>query len=267
MISIGDRGRFAPMRYPRILARFSISRRLLLIVWPFLAIVVLLVLLGVGSVDILSSVRAYVSGESLWSKAQKDAAYYLSNYARNRSPDDYRRFVDAIAIPLGDRVAREELEKPAPDLEEARRGFAVGRNHADDIPGMIRLFRVFRHVSYIDEAIAIWAEGDRNITELVAAAAELHRLIGIDAGPAQLRPVLERIDGINAALTPLEDAFSYTLGQASRMAQWVLVVVTMIAAISLVVLGIVLSRRMVSESDAFENALQFSEERFALAVI
>ena len=121
MISIGDRGRFAPMRYPRILARFSISRRLLLIVWPFLAIVVLLVLLGVGSVDILSSVRAYVSGESLWSKAQKDAAYYLSNYARNRSPDDYRRFVDAIAIPLGDRVAREELEKPAPDLEEARR--------------------------------------------------------------------------------------------------------------------------------------------------
>jgi diguanylate cyclase (GGDEF)-like protein/PAS domain S-box-containing protein len=255
------------MRYPRILARFSISRRLLLIVWPFLAIVVLLVLLGVGSVDIMSSVRAYVSGESLWSKAQKDAAYYLSNYARNRSPDDYRRFVDAIAIPLGDRVAREELEKPAPDLEQARHGFAVGRNHADDIPGMIRLFRVFRHVSYIDRAIAIWAEGDRNITELVAAAAELHRLIGIEAGPAQLRPVLERIDGINAALTPLEDAFSYTLGQASRVAQLALVVVTLIAAMSLVLLGIVLSRRMLSESDAFENALRFSEERFALAVI
>ena len=33
------------MRYPRILARFSISRRLLLIVWPFLAIVVLLVVM------------------------------------------------------------------------------------------------------------------------------------------------------------------------------------------------------------------------------
>src|SRR5947207_15070133 len=113
MISIGDRGRFAPMRYPRILARFSISRRLLLIVWPFLAIVVLLVLLAVGSVDILSSVRAYVSGESLWSKAQKDAAYYLNNYARSRSPEDYQRFQEAIAVPLGDRIARQGRETTA----------------------------------------------------------------------------------------------------------------------------------------------------------
>ena len=48
------------MRYPRIITRFPISRRLLLIVWPFLAIVFMLVLLGIGSVDILSSVRAYV---------------------------------------------------------------------------------------------------------------------------------------------------------------------------------------------------------------
>src|SRR5450631_2696922 len=141
------------MRYSRIIARFPISRRLLLIIWPFLAIVVLLVLLGVGSVDILSSVRAYVGGESLWSKAQKDAAYYLNNYARTRSPDDYRRFTDMIVVPLGDRVARD--------------GFAVGRNHADDIAGMIRLFRGFRNVSYIDQAIAIWAEADRNMAELV----------------------------------------------------------------------------------------------------
>ncbi len=104
-----------------------------------------------------------------------------------RSADDYRRFQEAIAVPLGDRVAREELEKPTPDLEAARLGFVVGRNHADDIPGMIRLFRAFRNVSYIDHAIAIWAEADRNITELVAAAGELHRLIGVDADTAQLR--------------------------------------------------------------------------------
>ena len=255
------------MRYPRVIARFPISHRLLLIVWPFLAIVALLVLLGVGSVDILSSVRAYVGGESLWSKAQKDATYYLNSYARTRSPDDYRRFTETIVVPLGDRVAREELEKTAPDFDAARHGFVVGRNHADDIAGMIRLFRGSRNVSYIDRAIAVWAEADRNIAELVAAAGELHRLIGVGADDAQLRPVLERIDEINARLTPLEDAFSYTLGQASRVAETVLVAVTLIAAIGLVLLGIVLSRRMLRESDAFESALQFSEERFALAVI
>ena len=255
------------MPYPRIINRFPISRRLLLIVWPFLAIVFMLVLLGIGSVDILSSVRAYVGGESLWSKAQKNAAFYLNSYARTRSPDDYQRFKEAIAVPLGDRVAREELEKPVPDLAVARQGFVAGRNHADDIPGMIRLFRVFRNVSYIERAIAIWAEADRKITELVAAAGELQRLIEANAEPAQLRPVLDRIDGINGDLTPLEDAFSYTLGQASRVAQVMLVIVTLGAAISLALLGVILSRRMLRESEAFENALQLSEERFALAMI
>ena len=46
--------------------------RLLRIVWPLLAVVALLALLGATSIDILSSVRAYVAGEGLWSKAQKE---------------------------------------------------------------------------------------------------------------------------------------------------------------------------------------------------
>lgn len=242
------------MTLQRLSALIPVSRRLLRIIWPFLAIVALLVLLGLGSLNILSSVRAYVGGESLWSKAQNNAVYYLNNYARRASEDDYRRFQEAIAVPLGDRVAREELEKPQPDLDVARRGFLVGRGHADDVPGMIRLFRRFRSVSYIDRAIAIWAECDRNITELVAAAGELHRQMGVRAAdPAQLQLVLQQIDEINARLTPLEDAFSYTLGQASRETQLLLAIVALIAAASLVLLGIGLSRRRLRQSEAFES--------------
>ncbi len=140
--------------------------RLLRIVWPFVAVVVLLVLLGSTSIAILSSVRAYVGGEGLWSKAQKEAVYYLNRFADTRSEADYRRYLEAIAVPLGDRKAREELEKPRPDLAVARQGFIEGRNHPDDISGMIWLFRRFRNVSFIDQAIAIWAEGDRQIGEL-----------------------------------------------------------------------------------------------------
>jgi hypothetical protein len=42
-------------------------------------------------------------------------------------------------IPLGDRQAREELEKPRPNLAVARQGFAEGRNHPDDIDSMFAL--------------------------------------------------------------------------------------------------------------------------------
>jgi diguanylate cyclase (GGDEF)-like protein/PAS domain S-box-containing protein len=256
------------MPMPRISALFPVSRRLPLIVWPFLAIVVLLVLLGLGSFDILSAVRAYVGGEGLWSKAQKDAVFHLDSYARTRSEDDYRRFQEAIAVTLGDRVAREELEKRNPDLDAARRGFLRGRNHLDDIGGMIRLFRSFRDVGRIKQAIAIWAEADSKITELTKAADELHRLIGegvADAG--RLQPVLRQVDEINAHLEPLEDAFSYTLGQASREAQFVLVIAMLAAAAGLLTSGTIVARRMLREGQAFEKALRFSEERFNLAVI
>jgi len=51
---------------------------LLGIVWPFIAVVLFQALLGCVSLYMLSAVRGYVAGESLWSKGQKDAIYYLS---------------------------------------------------------------------------------------------------------------------------------------------------------------------------------------------
>ena len=244
------------------------SRRLLRIVWPFLAIVALLVALGSISMDVLSAARACVGGESLWSKAQKDAVFYLNRYAGTHSETDYERYLEAIKVPLGDRKAREELLKTDPNLERARQGFIEGRNHPDDVEGMIRLFRRFRNVSYIDQAIAIWTEADRHIAELTSAAEQLHGSVAAGhADEESLRPVLEEIRRINGDLTPLEDRFSFTLGEASRWVRFVLLTTTVIAATFLVLLGIILSRRMLRESDEFENALRFSEERFNLAVI
>ena len=66
----------------QILNLVPISRRLLQIVWPFLAVVVMLVILSSVSTGIMSSVRAYVGGESLWSKAQKESVVALNRYAR-----------------------------------------------------------------------------------------------------------------------------------------------------------------------------------------
>src|SRR5277367_6416954 len=142
------------------------SRRLLRIIWPFLAIVVLLLVISGISMDILSATRAYVGGESLWSKAQKDAVFYLNRYATTRSETDYDRYLDVIKVPLGDLKAREELDRPNPNLERVREGFIEGHNHPDDIADMIWLFRRFRNVGYVDRAIAIWDQADARIAEL-----------------------------------------------------------------------------------------------------
>ncbi|TMH62086.1 MAG: PAS domain S-box protein, partial [Betaproteobacteria bacterium] len=107
--------------------------------WPFLAVIVVLVLLAHESLNIVSAGRAYVGGESLWSKGQKEAVYRLSRYTQSRSEEDFGAFRTAIAVPLGDRRARLELEKPDPDLAVVREGFIAGGNHPDDIAGMITL--------------------------------------------------------------------------------------------------------------------------------
>jgi hypothetical protein len=36
--------------------------------------------------EVLSAARAYVAGEGLWSKAQRDAVYSLTLYAQTRDP-------------------------------------------------------------------------------------------------------------------------------------------------------------------------------------
>jgi hypothetical protein len=74
------------------------------------------------SLNTLSSVRAYVAGEGLWSKAQKDAVFHLYKYGISRNEEDYQLFLTFMQVPIGDGKTREQLLEATPDLEAARQG-------------------------------------------------------------------------------------------------------------------------------------------------
>src|ERR1044071_9694737 len=116
------------------------------------------------AINTLSSVRALVGGEGLYSKAQKDAIYKLVQYAHTRNESDYNGFVQFMRVPLGDRKTRLELSKQNPDITIARAGFLEGRIHGNDIDGIISLLRRFHNVSYIKKAIGTWSRGDSLIS-------------------------------------------------------------------------------------------------------
>src|SRR5688572_20019649 len=105
------------------------QRRLLLLVAPVVLVVAALLVLVAAAMETLSAGRAYVGGEGLWSKAQKDAVHHLQRYARSFDETDFERYRTAVAVTLGDRKAREALDRPEPDYTTARRGFIEGRNH------------------------------------------------------------------------------------------------------------------------------------------
>jgi signal transduction histidine kinase len=184
----------------------------------------LLVLFNSG-LEVLSAARAYVGGEGLYSKSQKEAVSHLRDFAESRSDADYLLYQAAIAVPLGDRDARIEMEKPVPDLAVVYAGLTQGKNDPADLSRMVWLFRTFRHVSYIARAVDIWTVGDADVQLLQGAAERLrNELGGPNPRPETLNRSLTEIAAINSDLAVLEDSFSSTLGTAARWVQSVLLV-------------------------------------------
>ena len=251
----------------RILGVLPDGWRLLPIIWPFLVIVIVLLMLSAESMSILVATRSYSEGESLWSKGQKRAMFSLMRYTETGAEADYYNYREALAVPLGDQKARLELEKADPDFAAAWQGFIEGRNHPDDVPGLIMLFRRFRYIEFMADVIALWTEGDRYIGELNVVAEELHALViaGQDT-PLALRAYRDRILEIDNRLTPLTDKFTRTLGDATRKTKTLLLIANFAAAAILLPIGILLSRRMVRYRENAEQALKLSQERFNLAV-
>lgn len=96
-------------------------------VWPFILIIVVLLGAAVFSLELMSSVRSCVDGESLWFKGQKQAFMSLVNYLINIIEDNHRDYLEVIAVPLGDNNARLTLNKENPDLAVAYKEFIEGK--------------------------------------------------------------------------------------------------------------------------------------------
>ncbi|QYY32380.1 EAL domain-containing protein [Cupriavidus pinatubonensis] len=237
------------------------------VIWPFVPVVIALALFTIASVDVLSAARALVAGESQWSRGQKNAVMHLLRYGEDRDEADFRAYLSDIAAPMGDHRARIELDRDKPDYERARAGFLAGAIHADDIAGIFRLYRNFRHVEEVDAAIRIWAEGDREIAALHEQAMALRQLVAEPGcGVACVEPVLQGIVAIDARLTPLEAAFSQQLGKASRRVTRWLTVGAVVVALALLLSGILLCQGRLRRERRLREALATSEERLQLAV-
>ncbi len=215
----------------------------------------------------LSSVRAYVSGESFWSRSQKESVYYLNQYAKSHADSDYQQFLKAIAVPLGDKLARTQLQSPNPNLHMAAQGLIMGKNNPDDVQGMIKLFQVFQHTSLLKPSIEYWRQGDQLIGQIIQLAEKLHEHMQAgETQPEKIQPLLEQINKIDLELTPLEEAFSNSISDASRRAQALIAVLMLVVTVILMALGILFSRRLVVRDNAYLNMIRVNEERLKLAL-
>ncbi len=188
----------------------------------------------------LSSVRAFVNGEGLWSKAQKDAITSLHQYIITSEYQDYLQYQKHLEVPLGDRLARLELEKENPDFNIVFKGFILGKNHHADIDGMIRLLNRFSGISYISKAIDAWSSADLILDELMTLATKLElKIQSKNLTPKEVRRAVKQLDNINVRFTHHENRFSYYLGQGSRWLERIIFYVLLLLVLTVELTGLI----------------------------
>jgi hypothetical protein len=186
----------------------SVSRKLYSVIGGMALLICLQLFTLAFAMKTISSVRAIVTGESLWSKAQKDAVLSLHKYARTQNPIWYDEFKQNLRIPLGDSEGRKALEQDPPDLENTKKGFLEGKNHPDDIEKLIYLLRTFNKVPQVRAALDLWTEGDQLNAKLAIKAEELHQSILNKTEESNIASILMEVDNINQELTIKERGFA-----------------------------------------------------------
>ena len=115
-------------------------KKLVVILWLFLVVVVGLLGLSYMKIENLSAARAYVGGEGLWSEGAEAGCLRSAPVFHSHSEQDYRGYDHSAPYrcPWVNRRARLELESADPDMAIVRSGFIQGRNSPEDIDGMAK---------------------------------------------------------------------------------------------------------------------------------
>ncbi|MDH4419270.1 MAG: EAL domain-containing protein [Acidovorax sp.] len=240
------------------------------VTWPFIMMVLLLAACATASLQVLSGVRAFVAGESLWTKGQKDAIYHLHQYAISGSPQAFEGFARAMDIPLGDRAGRLALQPGQVQTDVAREGFLRGGNHPDDIDSLIWLLRYFAHLDLVKEPVSHWLIGDEYINALRELSHEIHRRNTDGTADAATRQRWQdAIHEINAGVTPAARDFSKSLGESSRQIVRLLMWSNMGMAAALILLTLWHTHGLLVQRRRAEQALEAEREqaRTTLAAI
>jgi diguanylate cyclase (GGDEF)-like protein len=211
--------------------------------WPLFTITVLMLVISIASVQVVSWTRAYAGGLVIWVAAENRAAYELQQYAQSGDAADYTRFLRDLTVPLKLGTARKSLQETHPDKDLARRNFLAGRIPAQDVPGLIRMFIVFRHHPLMVRAIDIWTEADGYIGELQRIGGEIRDEYANDLPDrARIHELSGQADRVHALIGPLATDFGDTVARAARQIVTLLMIVLPLIAAGMVAAGIAVVR-------------------------
>jgi diguanylate cyclase (GGDEF)-like protein/PAS domain S-box-containing protein len=193
-----------------------LSRRLRPLAYALVAVVGLVLALTWVALQTQVTLAGFLNGESLWSKAQKQAVIDLDMYAAHGRPGDLDSFRRNYAVLMADRQARDAIASGKFSHTEVEDAFARGGVIREAIPGMVFIFQYFSGMPYVREAVAEWRSVDTSIAELAGIADRLEQ--GYRSGTLDdVASAAERnrIATLNDYIEPRAKAFSLNIANGA----------------------------------------------------
>lgn len=162
----------------------------------------------------LSGLRATATGESLYSKGQKDAAMYLLAYIQTVESEYDALFKESISIPVSDNAARTALMKGYSE-DTIKKYFLLGKNNPDDMEDVIWVFKKLYKYQLAENALNTWISADTLLNRLLHIA-EAARNNNSELTADQVASLIYNLSRTSMELSEKEAYFSETLSLLSR---------------------------------------------------
>jgi hypothetical protein len=150
--------------FPITLQR-PLSRRLMPLVYALLAMVALILALTWVALQTQVALAGFLNGESVWSKAQKQAVVDLDAYASSGSATDLRDFQRNLTVLNTDRWARDNIISGHYDYDATVNGLRRANAMPTAIPGVIFMLHHFSDAPYMRDALQAWRSTDNAVAE------------------------------------------------------------------------------------------------------
>lgn len=227
---------------------------------------VLIGVLAVASMYLLGAIRAYVGGESLWSKAHTTAVAQLQAHVATGDPAYMDGFESALTVQIGDRRAREALEARPVQWQAARHGFLAGGLDEADITPMLVLYHLFSDTWLFQPSLRAWIHGDLLIGELRQLAERSRRLTPEQRDGAVGLALSREITDVDRQLLTEERIFLHHLTKAAHATEWLLQFLIFTSVILISIMYVLTYRRLHARQRSQSMQLRREQQRWDMAV-